>query len=39
MGGNISELRMLIPILLPIFYGQAIYPARQPLGAVEGSCV
>jgi hypothetical protein len=26
MGGNISELRMLIPVLLPIFYGIAMSP-------------
>jgi hypothetical protein len=32
MGGNISELRMLIPILLPIFYGIA-------MAAVPGACV
>jgi hypothetical protein len=37
MGGNISELRMLIPILLPIFYGLAVDPAGQSLSIV-GSC-
>jgi hypothetical protein len=40
MGGNISELRMLLPILLPIFYGLAIGPAKQPApnpGAAAGS--
>jgi hypothetical protein len=33
MGGNISELRMMIPILLPIFYGLAITSAGQPLSS------
>jgi hypothetical protein len=29
MDGNISELRMLIPILLPIFYGIALSQQRE----------
>jgi len=40
MGGNISELRMLIPILLPLFYGLAIASPDQfsmlPLLVEEG---
>jgi len=35
MGGNISELRMLIPILLPIFYGLAMESAKKS-GARSG---
>ena len=31
MGGNISELRMVIPVLLPLFYGLAIRSARPHL--------
>jgi hypothetical protein len=30
MDGNISELRMLIPVLLPIFYGLAMEPEAGP---------
>ena len=30
MNGNISELRMLVPILLPIFYGLAMEPEAGP---------
>jgi hypothetical protein len=35
MGGNISELRMLIPVLLPIFYGLAIGSAKRSTGTSE----
>ena len=35
MGGNISELRMLVPILLPIFYGLAIQPANPAFPTPE----
>jgi hypothetical protein len=39
MNGNVSELRMLIPVLLPIFYGLAICPANQPLREAQGQGV
>jgi hypothetical protein len=34
MGGNISELRMLIPVLLPIFYGLSL-DSDEPLSALR----